>query len=96
MKNSTDNYQVCTEKQLATLFKVTTTKPYEYRFKEPIPVQGRKSYIDAMAISIRISENQAYGSSACLVLLVNEHYRRIQWRLLSDKEKIEIQKALGI
>lgn len=65
-------------------------------FEKPIPVKGRKSYNNAIAVSIRISENKAFGFAVTLMLLVDELFRKIQWKMLSDKEKICIQKALGI
>lgn len=85
-----------TEYMLAGLFKVTTTSPYECDLKNPVPVKGRKSYRNAMAISIRVAENKAIGYAVSLMLLVDGHYRKIQWRMLSNDEKICIQKELGI
>lgn len=49
-----------------------------------------------MAVSIRVAENKAIGPAVSLMVLVDGHYRKIQWRMLSDSEKICIQKALGV
>ena len=87
---------VYTEAMLASLFNVTTTSPYECDLENPVPVKGRKSYRNAMAVSIRVAENKAFGYAASIMLLVDEHYRKIQWRVLSDEEKKNIQDALGI
>ena len=87
---------VYTEAMLASLFKVTTTSPYECDFEIPVPVKDRKSYCNAVAVSIRVSENKAFGYAVSIMLLVDELYRKIQWRVLSDEEKKNIQDALGI
>nr|DAE14486.1 MAG TPA: hypothetical protein [Siphoviridae sp. ctHiz26] len=47
-------------------------------------------------VSIRVSENKAFGYAVSIMLLVDEHYRKIQWRVLSDEEKKNIQDTLGI
>ena len=49
-----------------------------------------------MAVSIRVAENKAFGYAASIMLLVDGHYRKMQWRVLSDEEKKSIQDALGI
>lgn len=87
---------VYTEYMLASLFNVTTTSPFECNLKNPVPVKGRKSYHNAMAVSIRVAENKAIEPAVSLMLLVDGHYRNIQWNMLTDNEKICIQKALGI
>lgn len=87
---------VYTEAMLASLFNVTTTSPYEGDLENPVPVKGRKSYCNAVVVSIRVSENKAFGYAVSIMLLVDEHYRKIQWRVLSDEEKKNIQDALGI
>lgn len=87
---------VYTEYMLASLFNVTTTSPFECNLKNQVPVKGRKSYRNAMAVSIRVAENKAIGPAVSLMMLVDGHYRKIQWRMLSDSEKICIQKALGV
>lgn len=87
---------VYTEYMLASLFNVTTTSPFECNLKNPVPVKGRKSYHNAMAVSIRVAENKAIGPAVSLMLLVDGHYRKIQWNMLTDNEKICIQEALGI
>lgn len=81
---------------LASLFNVTITSPYECDLENHVPVKGRKSYCNAKAISIRVAENKAIGPAVSLMLLVDGHYRKIQWNMLTDNEKICIQKALGI
>lgn len=91
-----NNTEIYTESMLASKFNVTTISPYEHDFEEPIPIKGRKSYNDAVIVFICVSENKAYGHAASLTLLVNKHYRKLQWRMLTDKEKIRVQKALGI
>lgn len=91
-----NNTEIYTESMLASKFNVTTISPYEHDFEEPIPIKGRKSYNDAVIVFIRVSENKASGHAASLTLLVNKHYRKLQWRMLTDKEKIRVQKALGI
>lgn len=87
---------IYTEAMLASLFNVTTTSPYECDLKMAVPVKGRKSYNNAKAVSIRVAENKAIGPAVSLMVLVEGHYRKIQWSMLSDNEKICIQKALGI
>lgn len=87
---------VYTEYMLASLFNVTTTSPFECNLKNPVPVKGRKSYHNAMAVSIRVAENKAIGHAVSLMVLVDGHYRKIQWNMLTDNEKICIQEALGI
>ena len=87
---------VYTEAMLASLFNVTTTSSYECDFEIPVPVKGRKSYCNAVAVSIRVSENKAFGYAVSIMLLVDGHYRKMQWRVLSDEEKKNIQDALGI
>lgn len=87
---------VYTEYMLAKLFNVTTTSPYECDLKNTVPVKDRKSYRNAMAVSIRVVENKAIGPAVSLMLLVDGHYRKIQWNMLTDNEKICIQEALGI
>lgn len=87
---------VYTEYMLASLFNVTTTSPFECNLNNPVPVKGRKSYRNAMAGSIRVAENKAIGPAVSLMVLVEGHYRKIQWSMLSDNEKICIQKALGV
>lgn len=91
-----DNTEIYTEAMLASLFNVTTTSPYECDLKMAVPVKGRKSYNNAKAVSMRVAENKAFGYAVPIMLLVDGHYRKIQWRMLSDKEKICIQKTLGI
>lgn len=49
-----------------------------------------------MAVSMRVAENKAVGPAVSLMLLVDGHYRKIQWNMLTDNEKICIQEALGI
>ncbi len=88
--------EIYTESMLASKFNVTTISPYEHNFEEPIPVKGRSSYNNAEIVLIRVSENKASGQSVSLMLLVGKHYRKIQWRMLTDNEKIRVQKALGI
>ena len=78
---------VYTEAKLASLFNVTTTSPYECDLKMAVPVKGRKSYNNAKAVSIRVAENKAFGYAVSIMLLVDGHYRKIQWRMLSDEEK---------
>lgn len=87
---------VYTEAMLASLFNVTTTSPYECDLEDPVPVKGMKSYRNAVAVSIRVSENKAFGYAVSIMLLVDGHYRKMQWRVLSDEEKKNIQDALGI
>lgn len=87
---------VYTEAMLASLFNVTTTSPYECDLENPVPVKDRKSYRNAMAVSIRVAENKAFGYAVSIMLLVDGHYRKMQWRVLSDEEKKSIQDALGI
>lgn len=85
---------VYTEYMLASLFNVTTTSPFECNLNNPVPVKGRKSYRNAMAVSIRVAENKAIGPAVSLMVLVDGHYRKIQWRMLSDSEKNMYSKSL--
>lgn len=58
MNFSGKNMNVYTEYMLASLFNVTTTSPFECNLKNPVPVKGRKSYRNAMAVSIRVAEKK--------------------------------------
>lgn len=87
---------VYTEYMLASLFNVTTTSPYECDLKMAVPVKGRKSYNNAKAVSMCVAENKAIGPAVSLMLLVDGHYRKIQWNMLTDNEKICTQEALCI
>lgn len=81
---------------LAKRFKVTTFKPYEATLSHPVQVKGRKSYTDACVVAVRVSENKAYGYAVGLTLLADGHYRKLSWKMLSDNEKLRIQKELGL
>ena len=87
---------VYTPQMLAKWFNVTNLKPYESDLKTPVSVKGRKSYIDARVVAVRISENKAYGYAVGLTLFVDGHYRKLSWKMLSDDEKLRIQKELGL
>lgn len=68
---------VYTEYMLTSLFNVTAVSPFECNLNNPVPVKGRKSYRNAMAVSIRVAENKAIGPAVSLMVLVDGHYRKI-------------------
>lgn len=86
---------VYTENMLARHFKVTSVNPFDVEFK-PVRVKGRKSYKETVAIAIHVSENRKYGFAVNVALVADGHYRNIQWGKLSNKEKEEIQKGIGL
>lgn len=48
------------------------------------------------AVNNVVSAFRRQGYAVSIMLLVDGHYRKIQWRMLSDEEKKNIQEALGI
>lgn len=78
---------VYTEAMLASLFNVTTTSPYECDLENPVPVKGRKSYRNAMAVSIRVAENKAFGYAVSIMLLVDGHYRKCNGEYSQTKRR---------
>lgn len=87
---------IYTSKMLAERFNVTTLKPYETDLSKPVRVQGRKTYKEAKAVSISVTENRNIGFTAVIHLLVEGRYRKINWETLTSEEKERVQNALNL
>lgn len=87
---------IYTSKMLAERFNVTTLKPYETDLSKPVRVQGRKTYKEAKAVSISVTENRKIGFTAVIHLLVEGRYRKINWENLTSEENERVQNALNL
>lgn len=87
---------IYTPQMFAKHFNVTFLKPYNIELQNSVKIQGRKKYKDAEAVSISVTENRKNGVSVVIHVIVNGHFRKVNWNSLSDTEKVKIQNNLNL
>lgn len=91
-----DKDNIYTPQMLAERFQVTIFAPYECDLRNPVSIRGRKSYKHTEIVAVRVSENKSFGFAITLTIFADGHYRKLQWEMLSNEEKLRVQKELGV